>query len=473
MDYRAFVSGQRTWLSAPAGYGKTYTIVECLKIALGRQLILTHTHAGVASIKAKLIAAQIDTKAYQVETISSFAQTYFNAFYTAGDAPSQEASDYHKFIIEKVAQLMRSNLVRHILVATYSGVFVDEYQDCSKKQHEMIVAIAEVLPTHILGDPLQGIFDFGDTPVDIPSDISNFLAFPELNTPHRWIRANRPDLGQCLSEIRKNLKAKQPININDYTSEIEFVCAQEKDKAVRETAYFSKLQELCKERSVLVIHPHSSNMIPRIRFAQSFPGFSLVESIDHKDFYTFAKASDQLLQSQVTELTMRNYLYELADVGVVGRSALDNWFNPQGFKAKRDESDKLTVDCLRKQIKSCSSSKEIQDILESIFALKGLRCYRPELLWGMRKALHYASSNGISIFDAMKQHRNVVRRNGRKVDGRCIGTTLLTKGLEFDTVAILDAQHFKCPKNFYVAMTRCCRRLIVFADRNVLLPYSK
>ena len=54
MDYQTFVDGDKTLLVAPAGHGKTYTIVESLKYTTGRQLILTHTHAGVASIKEKI-----------------------------------------------------------------------------------------------------------------------------------------------------------------------------------------------------------------------------------------------------------------------------------------------------------------------------------------------------------------------------------------------------------------------------------
>jgi DNA helicase-2/ATP-dependent DNA helicase PcrA len=50
----------------------------------------------------------------------------------------------------------------------------------------------------------------------------------------------------------------------------------------------------------------------------------------------------------------------------------------------------------------------------------------------------------------MKEIRNIKRRIGRKISGRCTGTTLLTKGLEFDTVAVLDAHKFKCLENFYV-----------------------
>ncbi len=48
MDYAGFVSKAKSFIVAPAGYGKTYAIAECLKHTKGKQLILTHTHAGVA-----------------------------------------------------------------------------------------------------------------------------------------------------------------------------------------------------------------------------------------------------------------------------------------------------------------------------------------------------------------------------------------------------------------------------------------
>ncbi|MBM2835319.1 MAG: hypothetical protein HW406_2480, partial [Candidatus Brocadiaceae bacterium] len=88
------------------------------------------------------------------------------------------------------------------------------------------------------------------------------------------------------------------------------------------------------------------------------------------------------------------------------------------------------------------------------------------------RALEQAEHKGISVYEAMKEIRNIKRRMGRKVNGSCIGTTLLTKGLEFDTVAVLDAHKFKCPKNFYVAITRACRRLIIFTNNKILSPYE-
>ena len=72
----------------------------------------------------------------------------------------------------------------------------------------------------------------------------------------------------------------------------------------------------------------------------------------------------------------------------------------------------------------------------------------------------------------MKNIRNVKRRMGRKIVGKCIGTTLLTKGLEFDTVAILNTHKFNCPKNLYVALTRASKRLIIFTTNRILSPYT-
>ena len=58
MDHRLFLSKKKSLLEAPAGYGKTTSIVKCLEFCEGKQLILTHTHAGVASLKKKMKVSQ-------------------------------------------------------------------------------------------------------------------------------------------------------------------------------------------------------------------------------------------------------------------------------------------------------------------------------------------------------------------------------------------------------------------------------
>ena len=53
---------------------------------------------------------------------------------------------------------------------------------------------------------------------------------------------------------------------------------------------------------------------------------------------------------------------------------------------------------------------------------------------------------------------------GRKIEGRCIGTTLLTKGLEFDTVILYEAHKFVDEKNFYVAISRARKKLVLITS---------
>lgn len=86
---------------APAGYGKTHAIADCLKYTEGKQLILTHTQAGVASLKEKIQGQGTAYNQYHVETIDSFTQKYVNAFYCGNDIPDQDdGKAYYPFIIK-------------------------------------------------------------------------------------------------------------------------------------------------------------------------------------------------------------------------------------------------------------------------------------------------------------------------------------------------------------------------------------
>ena len=61
------------YVLAPAGYGKTHLIALAVKASTGRQLILTHTFAGVSSIKTQMTNLGVRSSQYQVDTIASWA----------------------------------------------------------------------------------------------------------------------------------------------------------------------------------------------------------------------------------------------------------------------------------------------------------------------------------------------------------------------------------------------------------------
>ena len=72
------------------------------------------------------------------------------------------------------------------------------------------------------------------------------------------------------------------------------------------------------------------------------------------------------------------------------------------------------------------------------------------------------------MFEAMKLTKSRMRHQGRKIHGRIIGTTLLTKGLEFDTVLVWNAHKFEDAKNFYVAISRARKKLILMTNNNII-----
>lgn len=502
MDYQAFVNEYKSLLIAPAGYGKTFTIVECLKYTTGRQLILTHTHAGVAAIKEKIREANIKSDQYSVETISSFAQKYVCAFYVGSDVPDQDDSrKYHPFIIKKAQRIFQSTIVKRIINLTYTGLFVDEYQDCTKSQHQMILALSESLPTHIFGDSLQGIFNFYDDLVNVEEDLKGFCLFPELAEPHRWYKeGNNRELGDLLKEVRDSLINHVDIDLEEknYIKGFHFEVVQVNDFRDRSSNYRKFLDDIISNpderdefESLLIVVPMYSEMNKsgrnvlkgniddraRIRDMIDYERtLILVEAIDDTEFYLLAKEIDNISESIIRARKPIKKIKEKILKKVFYKTKLNVWFNDENVKNKKDPNENIKARKLRNVIQEYISQPNSRNMRQIFIELKyklKIGFPREGLYYSLLHALEQSESEGISVYEAMKTQRNIIRRSGRKIYGKCIGTTLLTKGLEFDTVVILDADKFTDPKNFYVAITRCCKKLIIFSSKKILSPYSE
>ena len=66
---------ERGSVAAPAGCGKTQLIAEALRLHTQGPpiLVLTHTKAGVAALRARLRRGGVSNAAYRVSTIDGFA----------------------------------------------------------------------------------------------------------------------------------------------------------------------------------------------------------------------------------------------------------------------------------------------------------------------------------------------------------------------------------------------------------------
>src|SRR5215467_9607935 len=86
------------------------------------------------------------------------------------------------------ARLLKAGHINDVLRASYDRQIVDEYQDCSVRQHALVPYGAQTLPTVVVGDPLQAIFGFGaDDLANWDDVIKYFPIASQLTTPWRWI----------------------------------------------------------------------------------------------------------------------------------------------------------------------------------------------------------------------------------------------------------------------------------------------
>jgi len=111
-----------------------------------------------------------------------------------------------------------------VLQATYKRLIVDECQDCSIRQLPIVYYAADSLPTCILGDPMQSIFDFGDQLADWDEHVcKHFPVVGELTTPWRWKNAGTEGFGLWLLEARRKLIAGEPIDLRAAPREVRWV----------------------------------------------------------------------------------------------------------------------------------------------------------------------------------------------------------------------------------------------------------
>jgi hypothetical protein len=180
-------------------------------------LVLTHTNAGVAALRARLEKAGVAPAAYRLATLDGFAIRLISTFpqrsghdakIVTGGRPNYPA------IREAAIGLIKAGHINDLLNASYDCLLVDECQDCSVRQHAMVAYLAQDIRTVIVGDPFQAIFGFGGDPLPEWKDVvAYFPVKGELKTPWRWINAGAPDLGAWLLGIRDKLASSTAIDL--------------------------------------------------------------------------------------------------------------------------------------------------------------------------------------------------------------------------------------------------------------------
>lgn len=448
-------------LIGPAGSGKTESIARALKISEGRQLILTHTHAGVRSLRDKFRTFNIPQSKYTLETIHGFFLKYAISYPTnSALILSDEKNDIWEKIVPAFGKLVDTKYIKQVLQSSYAGVFVDEYQDCTQKQHNIILKISEFLPVRVLGDPLQGIFDFNTDPtVDWDRDVKpNFPEIDELRTPWRWNGKNGK-LGDWLTSLRESLLLNEPIDLASTNGVITWKGLNDKDFKQKISNSNKCLSTVPKDQTFAAIEQIAGRAHI---FAHSLGG--RLQSMEEME----CKALFSTLQIFETKHAAE-LVYEVVDF-IKKCTVMKNYLDDVKKQSKNQKFNFSRIDNseIREIIKSIFYNHDysaIANLIDLSLTIKGCEVYRKELMMEMSKSLKEFHNGGFnSVSDAAWEVRSRTRERGQKIPRMIVSRSLLIKGLEFDNALVLNADNIQNRKLFYVSMTRACYRLTAFSE---------
>lgn len=453
---------------APAGCGKTQLITDALARHDGPKpiLVLTHTNAGVAALRGRLEKAGVRPAAYRATTLEGFAIRLISTFpQRAGHDPRivNGARPNYEAIRDAAARLVAAGHLHDILAASYERLFVDEYQDCSIRQHSLVTWLAQSLPTAIVGDPFQSIFGFGGDPLaDWQTQVVAFFpVLGELAIPWRWNNAGAHDLGNWLLSIRGDLARRTPFDLRAAPAGVQWIQLDgRQDDALRHAA---AAVDAPGDTKVLIIGDSTDPRGQR-RFARLVDGAVTVEAVDLRDLTDFGSALDlaqpdvlsavaDFAENLMSAFSASDLVRSVASAraGTLGRALSDI----EQTAVKFEETPSLTG---------------VSDLLYAINRAGGVRCYRPAVLAAAQRALQLAASPaGPSFRDATVTIREQSRLVGRPLARRSVGSTLLLKGLEADISVVLNAGSLNA-RNLYVAMTRGARRVLICSPTPILNP---
>lgn len=476
LDDKVSSSKSMGYLVAPAGYGKSHLIALAVKNCCGPQLVLTHTYAGVNSLRRKFRDEKVPNASYQLTTIASWALRLCLAFpKTSGWVERTPHGSQWAEVYACCVDLLQKQFVQEIVSASYSGIFVDEYQDCSASQHVLVKALGGRLPLRVLGDPLQAIFESvnvkADQPIDWDADVSSqFECLGELAEPWRWKNVGTLDVADWLGEVRRKLLCGEPIDLSKGRPSGVKVFVVDDDDALRNRQINTcRWFQLCDGENVAAIHTGDGVHKAKChRLAKQCSGrFSSIEEVEGQRLSAFVASYDKKSGNDEKLLECIEFAKKKCMSGV--NEALS-------AGTKKGEAVKLGAKT-RNPLLTVAANRFLDtgaeaDLLKFWLELRhvdGTTLYARDLFNRLEKVLEEAAlAPDLGLGAALERFQSKFRHIGRPMRfPKIIGTTLLLKGLEFDHSIVLDATSLT-KKDLYVALTRA-RKSITIISRNMIL----
>lgn len=465
----AMLRSRRTFAVAAAGCGKTELLGQLVADQRsGRQLVLTHTHAGVAAIKQRLADMRVPQEKFHLDTIAGWCLRYGAAYPAiSGFRPGAEAAPDWVAAYPGAEKVCRSALGKRVVGMSYDGVLVDEYQDCSLKQHALVRALGECIPYRGVGDPLQTIFGFRDDPVvpwnTIKADFD--VLDGALSQPWRWRREGRnAELGEWLVDARRQLETNKRLVLAD-DAPVTWVQHPRDGEPAEAWASAGRDAGAPNETVVAILKwPNKCKELAR-RLGGRWP---IVERFDDPDLLKLgaklAKADGPTVVAELVEFVaermtgMGTEIRPMVEAIKAGRGTLR-------FSKNREHAARL--DALAKAPTPANALAWLDGVLAH---KKDWWLYRRECVFQLRAALRECVEPTLrGLPDAVAASRTRARHRGRQTHRRTIGTPLLVKGLEFDHAVLLWEPDHLSVEGLYVAITRASKSLTIVSRTRTLV----
>ena len=448
---------------APAGYGKTEEIADAVIVCEGKQLILTHTIAGVAALRERMKIKKICPEKYEIDTIASFCLKWCKAYpSTAGVRIPEKISEInYKDIYNGIRRVFTYHWARSVLKQTYTGIFVDEYQDCTESQHEIFMILENLLPIRIYGDPLQGIFYWVKEDKIVNWNSFSFKVMKPLTIPWRWEKTNK-ELGKLLDNLRIKLIVAldgKPVSIN--IADVPGCMTVLNSTQWNNGLYAYRIKNY---NSLVYL-----STIPNKQksFSQHNGGFF---QCDEKKDLAEVEEIIEAIESNEKEKKALLFL-EIMKKMINGIQAeLGSYIN--NLKKGKSDFGRISkhkeLGHIIERICNNDSPEPVLEALRWFGRNKEFKIYRRELFYRIGKTYAHMVEEKTSLHEAVEALSSQRYFSEKKFEfPRLSSRTVLTKGLEFDCV-IIDSRDKMDVRDFYVAMTRAKKHIYIISDAKQL-----
>ena len=366
----------------------------------------------------------------------------------AGYIGSTEIAQWNDVYIAMSA-LLQKDFVKRGLTNSYTGIIVDEYQDCTVPMHQLIIQLKTLLPCRVLGDDLQGIFGFqGDPLIEwsvATGEFANNLGV--LETPHRWLKANNNEaLGRWLLSIRKTFRQKE---------EPDYGGAPIDRRTVRYADLGSQLLRLTHEKRgrICVIGPKARPLPAGIETTLVKNNYRVLEPNELSALRSLILSLSDGSATEKSEAAC-NFLFR-SHGGLAGN---DKTFIRKILLGERQRPRHHNKCLLCEKHSKGTTPELVFDLVKYLEGINGASCKLSESVHALKCIVEEHHETGTDLKTLYANEIGKRKYQSRSNVFRCVGSTLLVKGLEFDHVIILRDQNWLRNwgnhKDLYVALTR-------------------